>query len=157
MRPKVYSIADRGHGALPAEVRLLLQRVARGQRRRHGGRQRRRGFSRASTSFSRSLDVDHVTITGGEPFARRDLFELLDLVKARGVGIQIISNGGLIDDASPTRLAPTACRYVQVTLDGPDAALHDEHVGGDGHFEKTIARHQRARARTASPSSAASS
>ncbi len=86
----------------------------------------------------RSIDVDHVTITGGEPFARRDLFELLDIVKANHVGIQIISNGGLIDDAIATRLAPYGVSYVQCTLDGPTAELHDAHVGGAGHFDKTL-------------------
>ena len=86
-----------------------------------------------------ALDVDHVTITGGEPFARRDVFELLDIVKAKGVGIQIISNGGLIDDTLAAKLAPYDVSYVQVTLDGPTAALHDEHVGGEGHFDKTLA------------------
>jgi len=85
-----------------------------------------------------AVDVDHVTITGGEPFARKDLFELLDLVKTKGVGIQIISNGGLVDDALATRLAPYGVSYVQVTLDGPTAELHDEHVGGEGHFDKTL-------------------
>src|SRR5262249_17479799 len=86
-----------------------------------------------------ALDVDHVTITGGEPFARRDLFELLDRVKERGVGIQIISNGGLIDDRVAERLAPYPASYVQCTLDGPTAELHDAHVGGEGHFDKTLA------------------
>lgn len=86
-----------------------------------------------------SIDVDHVTITGGEPFARKDVFELLDIVSAKKVGIQIISNGGLIDDTIATRLAPYGVSYVQCTLDGPTAALHDEHVGGEGHFDKTIA------------------
>jgi radical SAM protein with 4Fe4S-binding SPASM domain len=86
-----------------------------------------------------ALEVDHVTVTGGEPFARRDVFELFDLVRSRGVGIQIISNGGLVDDETAARLAPYGVHYVQVTLDGPNAALHDEHVGGDGHFEKAIA------------------
>ena len=85
-----------------------------------------------------AVDVDHVTITGGEPFARRDLFELLDLVKSKGVGIQIISNGGLVDDALAARLAPYGVSYVQVTLDGPTAELHDEHVGGEGHYAKTL-------------------
>jgi radical SAM protein with 4Fe4S-binding SPASM domain len=85
-----------------------------------------------------TLDVDHVTVTGGEPFARRDIFELFDLVRAKGVKIQIISNGGLVDEALAQRLAPYEISYVQVTLDGPNADLHDEHVGGDGHFEKTI-------------------
>ena len=50
-----------------------------------------------------AMGVDHVTITGGEPFARKDLFELLDIVKSHNVGIQIISNGGLIDDAIAIR------------------------------------------------------
>ncbi|MBX3214454.1 MAG: radical SAM protein [Labilithrix sp.] len=93
-----------------------------------------------------ALDVDHVTITGGEPFARRDLFELLDIVRAKGTRIQIISNGGLVTDAIATRLAPYRVSYVQITLDGPTAELHDEHVGGDPsapegqrHFDRTLA------------------
>jgi pyrroloquinoline quinone biosynthesis protein E len=86
-----------------------------------------------------SLDVDHVTITGGEPFARRDVFDLLDVVRARGVRIQIVSNGGLVDDALAERLAGYDVSYVQVTLDGPNAKIHDEHVGGQGHFKKTLA------------------
>ncbi|MBX3262554.1 MAG: radical SAM protein [Labilithrix sp.] len=93
-----------------------------------------------------AIDVDHVTITGGEPFARRDLFELLDLVDAKGAGIQIISNGGLVTDAIAARLAPYRVSYVQITLDGPTAELHDEHVGGDPsapegqrHFDRTLA------------------
>lgn len=86
-----------------------------------------------------TLDVDHVTVTGGEPFARRDIFDLFDRVRAKGVKIQIISNGGLVDDAVAQRLAGYRVSYVQVTLDGPTAELHDEHVGGKGHFDKTIA------------------
>jgi radical SAM protein with 4Fe4S-binding SPASM domain len=85
-----------------------------------------------------AIELDHVTITGGEPFARKDIFELLDLVRARGVQIQIISNGGLIDDRIAERLAPYRVSYVQCTLDGPTAELHDAHVGGEGHFEKTL-------------------
>lgn len=85
-----------------------------------------------------SLEVDHVTVTGGEPFARKDIFELFDLVRSKGVKIQIISNGGLVDEALAQRLAPYGVSYVQVTLDGPTADLHDEHVGGKGHFDKTI-------------------
>ena len=138
MRPKVYSVAievtahcqqkcaycynawreDNGAGMEAGEAKKLLARVDK---------------------LLGAVDVDHVTITGGEPFARRDIFELLDRVKARGVGIQIISNGGLVDDRVAERLAPFGVSYVQVTLDGPNAALHDAHVGGDGHFDKTLA------------------
>ncbi len=136
MRPKVFSIAievtghcnqkcdycynewreDNGASVSGADTQKLLGRVTR---------------------VLDALDLDHVTVTGGEPFARKDVFQLFDLVRARGVGIQIISNGGLVTDAIAERLAPYGIRYVQVTLNGPDAALHEEHVG-DGHFQPTL-------------------
>jgi len=84
-----------------------------------------------------AFDIDHVTVTGGEPFARPDVFELLDLLRQHGVPAQIISNGGLITPDLAGRLAPYAVRYVQVTLNGPDRELHEAHVG-KGHFDKTL-------------------
>ncbi len=83
------------------------------------------------------LELDHVTLTGGETFARADVFDVLDLCRDHGVDVQIISNGGLIDDALAARLAPYPIRCIQITLNGPTAALHDEHVGGE-HFAATI-------------------
>ena len=85
------------------------------------------------------LSIDHVTLTGGEPFARADAFDVLDFLRDRKVGIQIISNGGLFTDRLAARLAPYDVRYIQLTLDGPNAELHDEHTGGSGHFERTLA------------------
>ena len=108
---------DNGQGVDPAPGKRLLARV---------------------TKLLDALDVDHVTVTGGEPFARKDVFELFDLLRSRGVGIQIISNGGLVDDALAARLAPYRVSYVQITLDGPTPELHEEHVGS-GHFEPTLA------------------
>jgi hypothetical protein len=83
-------------------------------------------------------EIERVTVTGGEPFARKDVFGLFELLRARGVGVQIISNGGLITDAIAERLAPYGVHSVQVTLNGPDAALHEEHVGR-GHWTPTLA------------------
>ncbi|MCB9590249.1 MAG: radical SAM protein [Polyangiaceae bacterium] len=82
-------------------------------------------------------DIDHLTLTGGEPCASRELFPLLDLLRERGVGAQMISNGGLIDDALAKRLASYDLRFVQVTLNGPSRELHEAHVG-EGHFELTL-------------------
>lgn len=83
-----------------------------------------------------TLDIDHVTLTGGEPFAQPALWDLLELFAAHGVGVQIISNGGLIDERIAARLAPYRVRYVQVTLNGDTKELHEAHVG-EGHWEKT--------------------
>jgi len=85
-----------------------------------------------------AFEIDHVTLTGGEPFAHKDIFRLLDKLSAAKVPVQIISNGGLIDDALATRLKAYAVHYVQCTLNAPTPELHAEHVGGDGHFEATL-------------------
>jgi pyrroloquinoline quinone biosynthesis protein E len=83
------------------------------------------------------VEFDHVTLTGGEPFTRPDLVRVLDVCKQRGVGVQIISNGGVIDDRVAAKLVGYPVRCVQVTLDGPTAELHDAHVGGP-HFQATL-------------------
>jgi len=89
------------------------------------------------TKLLDALDVDHVTVTGGEPFARRDVFDIFALARSRGVRVQVISNGGLIDDAIAAKVSEFGVSYVQITLDGPTADLHEEHVG-PGHFEPTL-------------------
>jgi radical SAM protein with 4Fe4S-binding SPASM domain len=83
------------------------------------------------------VEFDHVTFTGGEPFARADVFRLFDMLQKHKTRALVISNGGLITDAIAERLAPYNPYFVQITLNGPDAALHEEHVG-KGHFEPTL-------------------
>jgi pyrroloquinoline quinone biosynthesis protein E len=83
------------------------------------------------------VEFDHVTLTGGEPFARADIFDVMDVVKKHGVGIQIISNGGLITEAIAKRLAPYRPNFVQVTLNGASKEQHEAHVG-EGHYDKTL-------------------
>ena len=84
-----------------------------------------------------ALDIDHVTLTGGEPLARPEAFRILDLLKERGISAQIISNGALVTDAMAERLSAYGLRYVQCTLNGATKELHDVHVG-KGWFDKTL-------------------
>ena len=83
------------------------------------------------------IDFDHVTLTGGEPFARVYLFDVFDVIKKHGKRAQMISNGGVVTDALAERLRTYRPLYVQVTLNGPTEALHAEHVG-EGHWDKTL-------------------
>lgn len=83
------------------------------------------------------VEFDHVTLTGGEPLARADFFEVMDLCRARGTGTFIISNGGLVTDKIAQRLSEYAIIAIQVTLNSTAASEHDALVGG-GHFEATI-------------------
>lgn len=84
------------------------------------------------------VHFDHLTFTGGEPFSRRDLFDILDVCVRHQTPFQMISNGGLITDAHAARLATYKPLSVQVTLNAPQAAMHDEVVGGEGHFDRTL-------------------
>ncbi|HEX6276395.1 MAG TPA: radical SAM protein [Polyangiaceae bacterium] len=86
-----------------------------------------------------AFELSEVTLTGGEPFARPDFFDLLELVEAHVPTVKIISNGGLVTRAFAERLARHRVAFVQITLNGPDAALHEELVGGTGHFRPTLA------------------
>ncbi len=84
------------------------------------------------------VEFDHVTLTGGEPLARNDLFAVMDTCKARETEVFIISNGGLITDAIAERLAQYRLRGIQLTLNSTVAEDHDALVGGR-HFAGTIA------------------
>ena len=85
----------------------------------------------------REVDFDHVTLTGGEPFARKDLFDVLDVVQSHGKRAKLISNGGLITDALASRLSTYRPYFVQITLNGIDEATHEAHVG-PGHWAATF-------------------
>src|SRR5512135_1802139 len=45
-----------------------------------------------------------VSLTGGEPMLRPDVYEIVDSLRARGVTVNLITNGGLLDDAAIARL-----------------------------------------------------
>jgi radical SAM protein with 4Fe4S-binding SPASM domain len=84
-----------------------------------------------------AVDFEHVTLTGGEPLASHHLFPVLDHLRARHVRAQLISNGALVTPELARRLAAHRLLSVLVTLNGPDARLHDAQVGGP-HFESTL-------------------
>jgi SynChlorMet cassette radical SAM/SPASM protein ScmE len=82
--------------------------------------------------------VMNVTLAGGEPFTRPDLFELIDGIVRNRMRFSILSNGTLIDEDRAARLARTGrCDAVQVSIDGSCAKIH-ESCRGNGSFEKTV-------------------
>lgn len=83
--------------------------------------------------------VMDVTLAGGEPFVRPDLFELIDGIVRNRMRFSILSNGTLITDEIAERLAGTGrCDYVQVSIDGSCREVHDT-CRGRGSFEKAVA------------------
>ena len=77
--------------------------------------------------FASSLNV-----TGGEPFLRADLFEILGEMGVRGFAVYLLTNGTLVDAEKAARLAALDVKGVQVSIEGP-AEIHDA-IRGKGSF-----------------------
>jgi SynChlorMet cassette radical SAM/SPASM protein ScmE len=85
-----------------------------------------------------SLGVMKVTLAGGEPFIREDLRELLDGIVCNRMRFSFLSNGTLINDEIAEFIASTGrCEYVQVSVDGSCAEVHDT-CRGKGSFDGAI-------------------
>jgi radical SAM protein with 4Fe4S-binding SPASM domain len=80
----------------------------------------------------------HITVTGGEPFIRRDFKDLLEIFAAnkRYFGFAILTNGSFIDDSMARSLGKLGPSFVQVSVEGSQAA-HDL-IRGPGDFERVI-------------------
>jgi SynChlorMet cassette radical SAM/SPASM protein ScmE len=82
--------------------------------------------------------VMNVTLSGGEPFYRQDLKEIIASIVENRMRFSILSNGTLIDPETASFLASTGrCNSVQVSIDGATAATHDS-FRGKGNFVRAL-------------------
>lgn len=71
-------------------------------------------------------------ITGGEPFLRHDIFEILGIIRNRDFDTYLLSNGMLIDRKRARKLSDLRVKGVQVSIEGPEK-VH-EIIRGKGSF-----------------------
>ena len=82
--------------------------------------------------------VTDVCLSGGEPFLRADLKELIDGLIRNRLRFTILTNGTLITEDLASFIASTGrCDVVQVSIDGSIPSVHDA-CRGDGNFEKAL-------------------
>lgn len=85
-----------------------------------------------------SMAVTDVSLSGGEPFLRPDLTDLIDGIVQNKMRFGINSNGTLINDHIAEYIAEThRCNYVQVSIDGSSSEVHDS-CRGEGSFVKAV-------------------
>lgn len=77
-----------------------------------------------------------INITGGEPFVREDIWELLDFLKENNKHFDfgILTNGSLINEETVIRLKDYNPKMVQVSLDG-SRKTHDKIRGANSYNE----------------------
>jgi radical SAM protein with 4Fe4S-binding SPASM domain len=80
-----------------------------------------------SVDFSASFNI-----TGGEPFLRHDLYEVIGEIGGRGFETYILTNGTLIDGKRAAELSRLGVNGVQVSVEGPKE-IHEK-IRGKGSF-----------------------
>lgn len=80
--------------------------------------------------------IPMLTFTGGEPLTRPDIVELIE--HARWFVTRLNTNGYLLSYELACRFYKASLDGVQITLYSHDAKIHDELVGKEGAWEKTV-------------------
>jgi MoaA/NifB/PqqE/SkfB family radical SAM enzyme len=80
--------------------------------------------------------VGSIVLTGGEPMVRTDLDELIGHIALQEATPQIFTSGYFLDRERARRMREAGLEVAFVSLDSPDAAVHDEGRGIEGLFEK---------------------
>jgi radical SAM protein with 4Fe4S-binding SPASM domain len=80
----------------------------------------------------------HMTITGGEPFIRKDFLDLLEGIhdNKEHIGFAILTNGILIDAPMASKLRELNASFVQVSIEGSRDT--NDTIRGPGAFERTV-------------------
>jgi len=87
---------------------------------------------------ARDIGCHAVKFTGGEPLLRDDTPELMRWMHAHGFSITMETNGTLIDEKIIQVFKETKLRHVAISLDAPEAAIHDKLRGQPGAFEAAV-------------------
>lgn len=82
--------------------------------------------------------VFFLTISGGEVFMRKDLFEILERARALQFSVKLKTNAVMIRAAKAKRISELGVASVQVSLYSHDAATHDEITKLPGSFKRTM-------------------
>jgi radical SAM protein with 4Fe4S-binding SPASM domain len=92
--------------------------------------------------LSKALDetrCHHVTLTGGEPLLRHDLYQILDLLRGRSADATLISNGHLLTESVVTELLDRQVRLFELPLLSHRREIHDGLSGSPGAFDAVLA------------------
>ena len=78
--------------------------------------------------------IEQLLFTGGEPFLRKDIFEVSDYASSKGMRVIITTNAILLDEGLVEKISKSGIRHVHVSIDGLLEA--NDFFRGKGAFEK---------------------
>ncbi|HOU11807.1 MAG TPA: radical SAM protein [Anaerolineae bacterium] len=91
---------------------------------------------RKAVAEAKPLGLRNAKLTGGEPTLHPQFVEIADYLTAEGLSLTMETNGTLIDAALARHLKEkTSLWFVSVSLDGPNAEIHDAFRRVPGSFD----------------------
>jgi AdoMet-dependent heme synthase len=88
-------------------------------------------------SATSRLGTSIVSISGGEPLLRADIFDIIQNAADAGLSVHICTNGLMIDEDKAVKFRDSGVAAVSISVDSPEAFLH-ERLRGSGTFQATI-------------------
>lgn len=82
--------------------------------------------------------VTMIAFSGGEPLMSRDFWKVAEYASMKGMFTSIATNGTLLTKSVVDRLAQIGIRYVEISLDSADPAIHNEFRGQPRAWERTV-------------------
>lgn len=80
----------------------------------------------------------YIVFTGGEPFLRRDILEILEHAQKKGFRFRIGTNGSLVTEKIARRLYLLGTHRVDVTLPSLKEEVFNEITQSKGYFKKVL-------------------
>lgn len=77
-----------------------------------------------------------ISFSGGEPFIKPGFLDLMAFCRANGIHSGVTTNGSALNRKNAQKLVAARPFNLNVSVDAPDAALHDYLRGWPGLFEK---------------------
>lgn len=82
------------------------------------------------------MKIREAVLTGGEPFLRGDLTEIIKCCVKNGLRSVLTSNGTIIDETMAQEVIRSGLNHIHFSLDGLERA--NDFTRGDGSFKKVI-------------------
>lgn len=79
-----------------------------------------------------------LTLTGGEIFLRKDIFELIEAAKERKFALRLYTSGTLLDRKKIARIAELAPTAVEISIYGLRSEVHDAVTQRPGSLRKSL-------------------
>lgn len=79
-----------------------------------------------------------VVLSGGEPLLRKDVFEIAQYGKNKGLRICLATNGTLVNEEICEKIKDSEIKMVSLSLDGAEETVHDDFRNQKGAFAGSI-------------------